>query len=64
MDIRWIKDYLNDRYTSIKIHKSLSEAFRIPCGVPPGSHIGPILFVLFISDLIIYLNIYKICDKI
>ena len=50
--IKWIKDYLNDRYTSIKIHNCLSEAFRIPCGVPQGSHIGPILFVIFINDLV------------
>ena len=50
--VKWIQDYLSGRFASVKIHDSFSEPFNIPCGVPRGSHIGPILFILYTNDLI------------
>ena len=47
----WFKNYLNGRkqFTSIRaVDSSLEE---ISCGVPQGSIIGPILFLILINDL-------------
>ena len=47
----WFKNYLNGRkqFTSIRgVDSSLKE---ISCGVPQGSILGPILFLILINDI-------------
>lgn len=46
-----LKSYLHNRYFQIKHGESLSNLHPIDSGVPQGSVLGPVLYLLYTSDL-------------
>ena len=48
---KWFESYLSSRQYKVEIGKSLSDIMCILFGVPQGSILGPILFVLYLSEL-------------
>jgi len=49
--LSWFSSYLVGRSQSISVKGQLSDTAHLTCGVPQGSVLGPILFVLYMSSL-------------
>ena len=48
---KWIDSYLPGRSQCVCVDGCLSSSLPIVCGVPPGSVLGPLMYILFTNDL-------------
>ena len=47
----WIQNFLKERNQQVLVDGKLSSVFLLLSGIPQGSVLGPILFLIFISDI-------------
>ena len=55
----WIKSYQRDRKQSVAFGDNFSDYQTVKCGIPRGSILGPLLFILYINDIVSSSNLLK-----
>ena len=49
--LRWLVSYITNRSQIISIGGYTSVPFTLPSGIAQGTHLGPLLFNIFVSDV-------------
>jgi hypothetical protein len=59
VSLDWFRSYLCNRQQCVFLNGALSKFGKVTCGVPQGSVLGPLLFILYINDIVQCSNILK-----
>lgn len=51
--VKWFESYLSQ---SVEVNSTISSLMSVKQGVPQGSIVGPILFLIFVNDLPLYVS--------
>ena len=61
--VKWMKTYLSGRSQSVLIDGCMSPPLSIQCGVPQGSILGPLMYILFTNEMPELVHSYKTPQK-
>ena len=48
----WVKSYMSNRVCKTFVNSKMSTESVLSCGVPQGSLLGPLLFIIYVNDLV------------
>ena len=57
--LEWFLSYLTDKTQCVAIRDAWSNFSKVTCVVPQGSILGPLLFIIYINDIVNVSNILE-----
>ena len=49
--VKWFQSYLSNRKFTVNLENFFSEVSSMSCGVPQGSILGPLLFLIYVNNM-------------
>ena len=62
--VRWLYSFLDNRQQRVKLSSSLSDWTLLTGGMPQGSWLGPLIFIIYIDDLHPSCTTHKFMDDV